>query len=645
MSNMINALDSTGKSLQFNEFVKAAENAASRSKVVRFLGDADSATVHEVTVTSTDKIGKLGRGSNIRNANDTTRAIFRQSIAAMFGGESKIPQPVLAAIKTADYGQGKPLSAKRIMLVKAAVDQALTMFPIQPPKVIAPKAGVPPKNAGVMVMLRPAGNAEPGKILSANDVAMKGYAKGELKKLNDVATLYQKATNCSKADAQKAALDAKSPARRLFSYGGLFTSSPENFAKGLDLIDKFSEWFFEYCASDENQNALKPLDFNDNQRLSVEKFLLEEIACNPKFKLDTPNKADLFSPRSNPAMQFIADNMMQSVSGSMFGISPEKRSVVYAVANALRQPPSAGNPNGTPFGLNHALVSRTLANFSKIADIVYSGKLNRTTAFNTLFSDLKLKPLGVTDKSSNEMIADKFNNYVLFNDERTRAMENDDEALVRQLKTKGDQAIAMANSSGATVQECRKAVQDGRTLPSAPGMTDITSDFGDSSGLFSDPGRRQFIADIHRPQMPTDKSGNPVIDEKDNVFRFRIGGTNGQTFRAEVCDDAESSRQNAGIANAIGKFCGAKVHPAQANTVFFALAQGGLSKQMSSELSNRGYVGSDHGPLVCTLTKDANTGDVTIKYENPDSSPVKFSWTTTVDVDGKVTTTPIKIKS
>ena len=168
--------------------------------------------------------------------------------------------------------------------------------------------------------------------------------------------------------------------------------------------------------------------------------------------------------------------------------------------------------------------------------MVYSGKLNRTTAFNTLFSDLK--KLGVTDKSSNDAIEEKFCNYVRFADEQARALDNNEEELGRQLAAKGNQVMAMANSSGATVQECRKAVQEGRTLPNAPGITDVTSDFGDSSGLFSDPGRRQFIADIHRPQMPKDTSGNPVIDEKDNVFRFRIGGAKGQTFRAEICADA-----------------------------------------------------------------------------------------------------------
>lgn len=639
MSDMINALDSKGMSLQFNEFVKAAENADSRSKVVRFLGDAGSATVHEVTVTSSDKIGKIGRAGNIENANNTTRTIFRQSIAAMFGGESKIPPAVLTAMKTTDYGQGKPLSAKRILLVRDAVDQCRDMFPKQAPKISAPNAGIPPRFAGGLVMLLPAGSGGSQKLLSANDVTLKGYAKGELTKLNDVATLYQQATKCSKADAQEAALSPKSPARRLFSYGGLFTSSPENFAKGLQLIDDFKEWFRGYVESDENTNAERTLEFNEKQMLAVEKFVFEEIACNPKLKLDTPNKANLFSPKKNPAMQFIADDMMVSVSGSMAGIPPEKRSVIYAVANALREAPSAARPKAVPLQLNSALVSRTLVNFNKVADLVYSGKLNRTTAFDALFSDLK--EIGVNARSPNVVISDRFVGYVQMSDDLAAA--DDDIELFAKTKKLSYALTNMANNTGATIQECRKAVLEGKTLPNAPGITEVTSDFADASGLTFDAGKAQFIGDINRPAMPADKGGKPVIDAKDNVFRFRIGGSKGQTYKAEACDDAKSSSQNAGIAKVIAEFCGSKVHPAQTNAVFFALAQGGMSQQISPRLSERGYIGSDHGPLVCTLTKAPNTGDVIIKYENPDSSPVKFSWTTTVDVDGKTITTPLKI--
>ena len=67
--------------------------------MVRFLGSSDAASVHEVSVTKSDKVGNTWfRADGVKTANDTTRAIFRQSVAAMFGGEDHIPENVKTAI-------------------------------------------------------------------------------------------------------------------------------------------------------------------------------------------------------------------------------------------------------------------------------------------------------------------------------------------------------------------------------------------------------------------------------------------------------------------------------------------------------------------------------------------------------------------
>jgi hypothetical protein len=55
MSSSINALNGNGVSLQFEEFARLAGKS---SNVVRFLGSADAASVHEVSVTKSDKVGK-----------------------------------------------------------------------------------------------------------------------------------------------------------------------------------------------------------------------------------------------------------------------------------------------------------------------------------------------------------------------------------------------------------------------------------------------------------------------------------------------------------------------------------------------------------------------------------------------------------
>lgn len=623
MADSINAVNGQGMSLQFEKFAQLAASASKGSSAVRFLGYDGTATVRDVVVTTSDKVGKIGRSVSVKEANNTTRAIFRQSVAAMFGGEDHIPNTVKAVMKLGDYGKGKPLTARRILAVRAAVEDALKSFPLMKPNISAPSANVSSANA------RQSGDAP--RLLSANDVKGMGYAPAELKKINDVAQMFQKATGCSLADAQKAALDPRSDARRLFDYGGQFTSSTENFDKGLQLIKDFGEWFKGYMASEDNKKALYHVD--DSDALAVEKFLFEEIGCNTKFSLDAPDKNDLFGPKKNNAMQFIRTKMMQGLSGTLSGISPDKRSVVFAIAEALRDKLSTGSG---AFKQDSMLVSRTLANFPKAADLVYSGKLDRATVFNTLFPDLK--ELGLSANSTNMEIHYRVIDFEEFDGELGELrLRKDDEGKEKcaDLGKQSYQMQEMINQSGASVQDCKTAAMEGRRLKMAEGMSNVTADFKYSHG-FSDAGRDQFIADIHRPAMPK-YNGQNAIPAENNVFRYEFGG---QKYVSKTTAQP-GDQHNEAIADAILNFCNSKVHPRQANAVLFALAQGGLSPQY--ELAPTGYGGSDHGPITSALTKDEETGTITIKYSNPEGSPVKFSWTATVDVDGKVTATPVKV--
>ena len=69
-----------------------------------------------------DFIGNVGRRARKQEANNAVRELFRQSIIDMFSGEALIPDSVKIAMKLEDYGKGKPLSARRIMAVKVAID-------------------------------------------------------------------------------------------------------------------------------------------------------------------------------------------------------------------------------------------------------------------------------------------------------------------------------------------------------------------------------------------------------------------------------------------------------------------------------------------------------------------------------------------
>ena len=77
-----------------------------------------------VAKTGFDFIGNVGRRQASRDVNNAVRELFKQAIADLFHGESNIPMSVLDAMKLADFGKGKPLTARRILAVKAAIDQA-----------------------------------------------------------------------------------------------------------------------------------------------------------------------------------------------------------------------------------------------------------------------------------------------------------------------------------------------------------------------------------------------------------------------------------------------------------------------------------------------------------------------------------------
>lgn len=107
---------------QFQQFVNFALGAKSKSD---FAEVSDKMTpLGKYTITDKKKfdfVGNIGRGDDSKATNDTARKLFHEAVASLFGGVSKIPQSVLDAMKTSDYGQGKPLSARRIIFVNNAI--------------------------------------------------------------------------------------------------------------------------------------------------------------------------------------------------------------------------------------------------------------------------------------------------------------------------------------------------------------------------------------------------------------------------------------------------------------------------------------------------------------------------------------------
>jgi len=75
-----------------------------------------------VSAMSLHETSAVMRKSSESTANEATRQMFRNAVIDMFGGIAKVPESVKKAMELDDYGHGRPLTARRILAVKTAID-------------------------------------------------------------------------------------------------------------------------------------------------------------------------------------------------------------------------------------------------------------------------------------------------------------------------------------------------------------------------------------------------------------------------------------------------------------------------------------------------------------------------------------------
>jgi hypothetical protein len=115
---------------QFKQFVQFAENQANpgKSEAIARLAGGSALTGRTITASDTDHVrGWLSwgrRSGTDATENNDARALFREAVFSMFGGEANVPDSVKTAMRLEDYDQGKPLTARRIIAVRDAVLQA-----------------------------------------------------------------------------------------------------------------------------------------------------------------------------------------------------------------------------------------------------------------------------------------------------------------------------------------------------------------------------------------------------------------------------------------------------------------------------------------------------------------------------------------
>ena len=537
----------------------------------------------------------FARSAEMKTANDQVRDLFRRTIADMFGGERNIPDIVRDNMKLEDFNKGKPLTARRINLVRIAIDTL---------------------GGGKFT--------DPASIGKATAM---GYVASEIPKLARVANIYQQATGCTDAEAETAALDPSSKARRLYDYGGRFTQNVDGFKKGLALMDKFSSWYDDLAGDREAKLRDTPTKRNvnfvacsDKAKIGVEKFVFEELSVNGNIPLDAQNPEDIFGMEKNPAMQFVGRGYATSLSNSLAQMQPEKRKLIYAVFSALDPLPDASK-GGKREKVDYCLLvaARVMKNYDAIAALQKSGKLDRANLVPILYPDVEASPESSNSELSNAVLR----------------------RLSQNPMTMG-QIMFLAENSGATFDEAEAAIASGTRLENAPGISSFTGKLEEMDGTARG-GRNTMILDLNRASPPVyTENEEPVITEENIKFVFHL--PNGETLEAinGSESDPEVVKASKTIADKVAELCG-NIHPKQLSNVYYALSQSALSVNLNGGFLAHGISSNEHMAVTFTLSRNDETGDVTIKYSEPKGFPVKFNWTTTIDVEGKSTTTPMRI--
>ena len=626
------ALDINGYNADFNAFIKfAADHIATNDKAVaRFeVGAAPFGGGRTIVAADPqdDKVGK-NRNQTQRDANNTIRTAFRNAVIEMFGSESRIPESVKDAMLLNDYNKGKPLTARRILAVKTAID------------------------LDGSVKLNTFRSAD-----AATVALNKGWTNAELPMIARAARFLSEATGVDEFTAIDQLSTPGSKANRLMNYGGRFMDSAANFANGLRLMEGFKEWFTDiyntmrpvyeqnYKTRDYSPaDTFTKLNFDSKMLdkdylLGLEKFAFEELAVSPKADLAGTDMEKLFGFKNNKAMYCLGTAHGKSIYSTIANIPKEKRAVLYTVFNAFTIPAknaqqahdkNQGNKSATWLNEMYSptVVGRILKNFDKAEAMYKAGKLTAKNIIKQFFNE-------IPDKGDYDY--DTLNNYF----ENVFFELNLDEEEGGQYTDVSSLAGLTMENSGCTFEETVRILREGR-MPPVPkylstGCMPLSKFDGTVAG-----GRNLIEGDLDRPdccyRFKTDLSTTLINHEQQPGFGFTFPGQ--EKFYAN--GSAQGKANITRVGDNVVALCGA-VHVDQANAVMTLLSQSGLSN-LRGGLPQVGSTGNEHAPVDYTLTKDAHTGAVTIKYNSPEALPFKFEWSATVDLDGNVTTTPMTVE-
>jgi len=624
------ALDINGYNKTFNTFVEFAESRRALNKpssVARCALKEGALSGYEISATTTDKAYRLTRRPpDEKRANDAARNLFKKAVADMFGGMAKVPPSVVKAMQLSDYGEGRPLTARRILIVKNAIDAEGSM-----------------REQGVS-QFRDAATREAA-------LAM-GYSAAELPKLARATNFYAAYAKCEERNALAVVTTPGSTVNRLMNYGGRFLNDAKSFARGVDLINAFEDWFTDlvdtmkpvnmvraskrdYSSADTPTKLNTVLSILDHNNLKgMEKFVFEELASNPAYNLNETDPEKLFGAANNAATRFLCRGFGDFAYTALANIPPAKRSVIYAVFDKFtRQATNANEAHDQALGVGHLteissgnrmlFLSRILRHFDEAEAMYRQGTLTAKNILDRFFPD-------IVDKGNYDYKA--VNKY--FDDLAVMLMSDPEDGNIYHDVAK--YATLLMNSTGSTIEEAAQALREHKTIPPPKYLCGATLPLSAFDCSTQSEQRDLLAADLVRPQNYAYLNAKDKLLVKDANAGFGFMFPDGSKL---VTNQTEEGKGNvATVMDKITALCG-KCHAAQINSLMMMVSQSGLSPIKGGLPS---IACNEHAAVDFTLSKSAFNGDVMIRYSSPKELPFAFEWTATVKADGTVIATPLR---
>ena len=603
---------------QFVQFARAEMSAGHTKAIARDAGSVGALGGRSITAATGDKVAPLWRRESNKIANNAARDLFRSAIISMFGSEKNIPASVKDAMLMKDYDKGKPLTARRIIAVTTAITN---------------------ESAELSQKLE--------LELAKTNALSKGFTQTEVESMVRDAGFVADALGCTKAEAFTQVSTAGSKVNRLLTYSGRFAESAQNFREGMRLLDSFNDWFMGVTnvvgalnprtgkrTEDMNKTLLNAAKdtFTADKLRSVEKFVFEQLAHDPAANLSETDPERIFGMENNPASHFFGLNLCQSCAQTVAQMPHDKRALLYRAVNLffpLADNAADANKISRDRGVMSAdcgvyVVGRLLKHFDEVAQMEASGNLRLQDLIKLCFPELPQNgPCGLKELDA----------YLNGLDEKMS------EAINAGKMTVGQFALVpmIMQTTACTFDEAVEAANGGKSPTPPKYLSSGTLQLSAYDGT-TNAARMQLKTDLKRPYNYTNlKTGQKsLIPPQDLAFKFSFPG--GETIPTN--GTAEGMANIDVLLNKIESFCG-KTRQSQSSAVMMMLSQSGIGV-LNGGLTAYGISSTEHSACNFALSRNEETGDVTIRYSSPESLPFSFEWSATVTIDGTVTTTPFQ---